>query len=64
MVPDKKQYPLRINPAVFKALEAWASDEFRSINGQIEFILRQALRNAGRLPTSSESLARIKEVEE
>ena len=49
-MPNKKQYPLRLNPAIFKAVEAWANDEFRSINGQIEFILRNALKDAGRLP--------------
>lgn len=45
---DKKPFVLRIEPRKLKALEKWAADEFRSINGQIEFILDQALRKSGR----------------
>jgi hypothetical protein len=45
---DKKAFVLRIDTKKFKALEKWASDEFRSTNGQIEYILDQALRKAGR----------------
>ena len=41
---DKKPFVLRIDPGKFKALEKWADDEFRSTNGQIEYILDQALR--------------------
>ena len=47
----RKQYPLRIDPAVWEAIERWAADEMRSANGQIEWILREALRRAGRLPS-------------
>lgn len=46
----KKQYPLRIDAAMYDALERWAADEFRSVNAHIEFVLREALRRAGRLP--------------
>jgi hypothetical protein len=46
---DKKPFVLRIDPEKLKALEKWAADEFRSINGQIEYILDQALRKAGRM---------------
>ena len=46
----RKQYPLRIDPEVWEAVQKWAADEMRSANGQAEFILRQALRDAGRLP--------------
>lgn len=46
----RKQYPLRIDPAVWAAIERWAADEMRSSNGQVEWILRDALRRAGRLP--------------
>jgi len=46
----KKQYPLRIDAAVYDALERWAADEFRSVNAHIEYVLREALRQAGRLP--------------
>jgi hypothetical protein len=46
---DKKPYILRIDSRKLKALEKWAADEFRSTNGQIEYILDQALRKSGRL---------------
>ncbi|WP_462265348.1 type II toxin-antitoxin system antitoxin [Mucilaginibacter sp.] len=40
---EKKSFVLRINPEMLKEIECWASDEFRSINGQIEYLLQQAL---------------------
>ncbi|MBE0675371.1 MAG: Arc family DNA binding domain-containing protein [Bacteroidales bacterium] len=46
---QKKPFVLRINPQIMNALEKWAADEFRSVNGQIEWILNRALREAGRL---------------
>ncbi|TCZ75848.1 hypothetical protein E0485_15855 [Paenibacillus albiflavus] len=46
----KKQFPLRLDPKIYEALELWSSDEFRSVNSHIEFVLREALKNAGRLP--------------
>jgi hypothetical protein len=45
---DRKSIVLRLDPKKLKALEKWAADEFRSTNGQIEFILDDALRKAGR----------------
>jgi len=45
---QKKSILLRIDPRTFKAIEKWAADEFRSTNGQIEYLLEQALRKAGR----------------
>lgn len=51
----RKQYPLRIDPAVWEAIERWAADEMRSANGQVEWILRDALKRAGRLPSRSEA---------
>jgi hypothetical protein len=48
---QKKPFVLRIDPEKLKALEKWAADEFRSTNGQIEFILDQALRKSGRWKT-------------
>jgi hypothetical protein len=45
---EKKPFVLRIDPGKLKALEKWAEDEFRSTNGQIEYILDQALRKSGR----------------
>jgi hypothetical protein len=47
----KKGFALRIEEDYLNALEAWAADEFRSTNGQVEFLLHNALREAGRLPT-------------
>ena len=49
----KKQYPLRIDAEIYDALERWAADEFRSVNAHIEYVLREALRQAGRLPKPS-----------
>lgn len=46
----KKAFALRINEDMLKAIEKWASDEFRSTNGQIEFILMQALKDSNRAP--------------
>ena len=43
-MPEKKNFVLRLNKATYSALEKWAADEFRSVNGQIEFILNAALR--------------------
>ena len=42
---DKKAYPLRINAAVLDAVHRWADDELRSVNAQIDYVLRDALRN-------------------
>jgi hypothetical protein len=47
---DRKVYPLRIDRRLYDALERWASDDLRSVNAQIEFLLRESLRRAGRLP--------------
>lgn len=44
----RKSFVLRVRQDVYDALERWASDEFRSVNGQLEYILHQALKNAGR----------------
>jgi len=48
--PEKQAYPLRINADVLAAAQRWADDELRSLNAQIEYVLRDALRKAGRLP--------------
>ncbi|MFN8650689.1 MAG: hypothetical protein U0133_21520 [Gemmatimonadales bacterium] len=47
---ERKAFLLRIDPELYDALQRWASDELRSLNGQIEFALRRALKDAGRLP--------------
>ncbi len=46
---ERKSYPLRINPAVLEAMQRWADDDLRSLNGQIEYVLRESLRREGRL---------------
>ena len=46
---EKKAYPLRINAQVLDAVQRWSDDELRSLNAQIEYLLRDALRKAGRL---------------
>ena len=51
---NKKPFVLRINPEKLKAMEKWAADEFRSTNGQIEYILDQALRKSGRWKIKSD----------
>ncbi len=48
-MPAKKAYPLRINAEVLDAMRRWSDDELRSLNAQIEYVLRDALRRAGRL---------------
>jgi len=47
---DRKKLLLRLDPAVYEALARWAADDLRSVNAQIEYALRQALRAAGRDP--------------
>jgi hypothetical protein len=49
-MPRKKSYPLRINEEVLEAVRRWSDDELRSVNAQIEYVLRDALRKSGRLP--------------
>ena len=47
----RKAFALRIDEATFRAMQHWANDDLRSLNAQIEFVLRDALRKNGRLPT-------------
>ncbi len=49
MSTDKKAYPLRISASVLDAMQKWSNDELRSLNAQIEYVLRDALRKKGRL---------------
>ncbi|MEO8000356.1 MAG: Arc family DNA-binding protein [Arenimonas sp.] len=49
---EKKAYPLRINADVLEAVQRWSNDELRSLNAQIEYVLREALRKNGRLKTN------------
>ncbi len=46
---QKKPFVLRMDPEILKAVEKWASDEFRSTNGQLEWIIMKALKQAGRV---------------
>jgi hypothetical protein len=52
-VTSRKQVLLRLDPAVHDALMRWANDEFRSLNAQVEMVLRNALADAGRMPKSA-----------
>jgi hypothetical protein len=51
---EKKAYPLRISSDVLDALQRWAEDELRSLNAQIEYVLREALRKNGRMKSDAE----------
>jgi hypothetical protein len=64
-VSDRKAFLVRLDPALLDALQRWANDEFRSLNGQIEFLLTRALGEAGRTKeaTASGPRARRKEGE-
>lgn len=52
---EKKAYPLRINAEILAATQRWADDELRSLNAQIEYVLRDALRKTGRLKSPDAS---------
>ncbi|HKB15507.1 MAG TPA: hypothetical protein VKF62_05545 [Planctomycetota bacterium] len=47
---ERKPFLLRLDPRVYESLHRWAAEEFRSVNGQIEFLLRRILEQEGRLP--------------
>lgn len=51
----RKSFVLRIDPETFKQIEKWADDEFRSVNGQIEWIINKSLKEAKRLPKKQKS---------
>jgi hypothetical protein len=57
-VPERKKLLLRLDPAIHDAVARWAGDELRSTNAQIEFLLRRALAQAGRLPDDAGRPAR------
>ena len=52
---EKKSFALRIDAETMKAIEKWAADEFRSINGQLEWMLHRQLKEAGRLKSKSDN---------
>ena len=49
-MPERKPFLLRIDSAVLESVQRWANDDLRSLNAQIEYVLREALRKAGRTP--------------
>lgn len=49
---ERKAFLLRVDPALLEAVQRWADDDLRSLNGQIEYLLRQALQRAGRSPAA------------
>jgi len=55
-VADRKSFLLRIDPAVLDAVQRWANDDLRSMNAHIEFLLREALRRAGRAPRTPDAV--------
>jgi hypothetical protein len=52
---QKKPFVLRLDPEVMKAVEKWAADEFRSTNGQIEWMIHKALKDSGRLKSKGKT---------
>jgi hypothetical protein len=50
---SKKAFPLRIDEEIWDAMRRWSEDELRSVNAQMEYVFRDALRRAGRLPKSA-----------
>jgi hypothetical protein len=54
---ERKPFLLRLDAETLAALQAWAADDLRSVNGQVEFLLRRALRDAGRLPGEGQAEA-------
>jgi hypothetical protein len=57
----KKAYPLRINPDVLAAMQRWADDELRSLNAQIEYVLRDVLVKSGRVKLTQKVITQVKE---
>ena len=55
---QRKAFPLRLDPVVHEGLQRWADAELRSVNAQIEFLLRRALQQAGRLPVHASPATR------
>lgn len=51
----KKRFLLRLDPAIYRSVHRWADDDLRSVNAQIEYLLRKALKDAGRLRKRDES---------
>lgn len=56
---EKKKFLLRIDDKIYNELEKWAASDFRSINAQIEFLLKEALRKSGRLKESTDTAVEV-----
>ena len=56
MAKDKKSFVLRINGETMSALEKWAADEFRSVNGQLEWLITDALKKVGRFKAADDAV--------
>jgi len=52
---QKKNFPLRLDPKIYEAIEKWSADEIRSVNSHIEYLLKDALKRAGRLPKANKT---------
>lgn len=52
---ERKSVLVRLRPEIYEALRSWAADDFRSVNGQIEFLLHESLRKAGREPRRTDA---------
>jgi len=63
-VAAKKSFPLRINPDILAATQRWADDELRSVNAQIEYILRDALVKSGRVKLVQQVITSVEEAKE
>ena len=59
----KKSFPLRINPEVLAAMQRWSDDELRSVNAQIEYVLRKALVESGRVKLTQKVVNMVEEGE-
>ncbi|HBY84247.1 MAG TPA: hypothetical protein DEO86_00065 [Colwellia sp.] len=59
----KKSFPLRINPEVLAAMQRWSDDELRSVNAQIEYVLRKALVESGRVKLTQKVVTMVEEGE-
>jgi hypothetical protein len=59
-VAEKKSFVIRIDNETYKALEKWAADEFRSVNGQIEWLLVQKLKESSRLKEQNDKSSKAK----
>jgi hypothetical protein len=62
-VAAKKSFPLRINPDVLAAIQRWSDDELRSVNAQIEYVLREALVKSGRVKLVQQVITVVEDIE-